>query len=131
MIFGTGATLALATTGATALTQRLRKIGSSEQTLGKEQSSALATTDFHEYDPHDLAEPGSITGEAEFDPTKDLPALGTPETATLTLAGGGTYAGTGFLTKVEIPENAINSPCIASFQFDYDGKTGPAFTKKA
>jgi len=128
---GNGATLALATTGAIG---NIRNIGEVARELGKLEDSHLGTTSNKTYIPDDLAEPGEIEVEVEFDASIELPGVGTVETVTITypiITDGNTaanHAGTGFLTRVPTPLLANGQLQVVRVKIAFDGKTGPTFT---
>jgi hypothetical protein len=128
---GNGATLALSVTGSVG---NIRNIGEIAEELGKLEDSHLATTDKKTYIPDDLAEPGEVEFEVEFDANISLPSTGVVETCTITYpvkptgATAASHVGTGFLTRVPTPQLANGQIQVARMRFAFDGKTGPAFT---
>jgi len=131
---GNGASLALGTTGAIG---NIRNIGQIASELGKLEDSHLGTTGNKTYIPDDLAEPGEMEVEVEFDRiTAGLPTVGTVETATITYpiyTAGNTaanHAGTGFISRVTTPRLANGEIQVMNIRFSFDGKTGPTFTKE-
>jgi len=129
---GNSATLVLGTTGAVG---NVRSIGEISQDLEKLETSYLATSTFKTYMPSDLAEPGEVEFEVEFDTSIDLPACGVVETITITypMRTGETvaanHAGTGFILKVTMPSLENGAIQVAKVLVAFDGETGPAFTK--
>ena len=61
---GLGATASFATLG---LSLKIVSMDIGEQTLPNVNVSTLASTNFEEYIPGDLAEPGTVTFECQFD----------------------------------------------------------------
>ncbi len=127
---GNSATIALSDTGAVG---NIRNIGEIAQELGKLESSHLETEDFKTYIPDDLTEPGEVEFEVEFDGSIDLPPCGVVETCTITYptigeGAAASHAGTGFLTRVSLPQLANGQIQVARLRFAFDGETGPAFS---
>lgn len=124
--------------GTSAVSASWTKINPGQQSLGELESSHLGTTAKKTYEPDDLSEPGECEVECWFDATKDMPALGVPETVTITLpkevpasTAAATYAGTAFIKAVGLPENVLGILKKQTIKVKWDGKTGPAFTKEA
>jgi len=132
---GLGAT-AVFTTQTLAL--KIVSIDIGEETLPTVNTSTLASTAFESYIPGDLAEPGTVTLECQFDNSVAQVTLGTVDTLTITLplsAGGataGNWVGTGFITSYKpqaFTKNELQMHTI-TFQFDGNG-TDPTFTPQA
>ena len=106
---GNQGTITFATSGFTA---NFRVIGSVEQTRPKLSVSHLGSTDFDEYCPGDLVDPGELEVEYEFDDTAALPDIleQVPELITVTLptqpgnTSGATFVDKGFILKRSTPE---------------------------
>jgi hypothetical protein len=128
---GNGATLVLSVTGAVG---NIRNIGEIAEELGKLEDSHLGTVDKKTYIPDDLAEPGEVEFEVEFNANTALPSTGVIETCTITYpvrpsgATAASHAGTGFLTRVPTPQLANGQIQVTRMRFAFNGKTGPAFT---
>lgn len=124
---GHGATLTLATTGSVG---NIRSISSPSFSRGKVDITHLGTTNFMEYVPEDLDDPGEISAEIVFDaetPTS-LPSRGTVETVTITFPIGAstnttaaTLSGTGFITEFKVPDLSTNEVQIANITIAFDG----------
>lgn len=133
---GLGATLTLGTTGSVGA---IRSITSPEFVLEKIDKSVLGTTDFMEYHPGDLSDPGEITAEILFDAEgDDVPSRGVAETVTITWpihtsgnTTNATLAGTGFITQFKLPDFQINELQVATITIAFDGDTDPAFTAES
>lgn len=131
--YDTGHGASFATSSST-LNGRPRAIRTSNSGIQKVSSEALDTTDFMTYKPGDLAEPEEITFPFLFDSEGVYPAKGAAETGTLTwpLASGqttaATYAGSGFIMDVKLPDFEINTIQEGELTFAFDGETGPTFT---
>lgn len=127
---GNSATVTFGTTGFTA---RYTGIGQTEQTIPDINKSALATTEFEEYMPGDLTEPGEFECEFQYDPNL-RPSVGTVETITITypvpagLTNGATMSGTGYIKKRVLPELKNNTLMLGKLGVKWDGVTGPTFT---
>ena len=102
-------------------------------------ASHLGTTGDMEKEPGDLRDHDAWSFTYFADPTdsdKFTPPVGTKDTLTITypsqLAGAdATYAGTGFVTSATPPSLANNGLMQGTFEFQFDGKTGPTFTEEA
>lgn len=127
---GNGATVAFGTTGFTA---RYTGLGQIEQEVPDINKSALITTEFEEYMPGDLAEPGEFECEFQYDPNEQ-PTLRTVETITVTypvpagLTNGATLSGSGYVKKRRLPELKNNQLMLGALTVKWDGVTGPTFT---
>lgn len=126
--------------GTSALAFPLTKIGEWQTTRGKLESSSLATTDFKEYEPDDLSEPGEVDVEGHFQGGTAIEGKikSAAETITITYpktdatsTAAANLAGTGFLTMIGLPELVNGSLMKAKFKIAFDGKTGPAYTAQA
>lgn len=132
---GNGATVAFTTGSFTAAIISVEPGGKSRETL---DASGLATTGDAEMEPGDLWRHEPWTVNYFVDPTaaaKTEPPLA-KDTLTVTLpsqTGGtdATYAGTGFVINVQPPTLENDNLMRGSFQFQFDGKTGPTFTAEA
>jgi hypothetical protein len=130
-ITGNGATLALTTLG---FVGNWTRIGEWSAELPGLPASHLATTGFEEFIQADLATPGEIELEVQFNPQKALPAQTTVDTLTVTFpksdstSTAANLAGTGWLTKIGTPQMVNNEVAIQKFTFKFDGKTGPTYT---
>lgn len=133
---GQGATLTLATTGSVGT---IRSLTLPDITIDTLEDSDLSTTGFKTYVKTDLAEPGTIQAEILWDATSNsLPTLGTPETVTVTFpihtssnTTNATFAGTGFISGIKMPDMQIGELQVATLTIQLDGKTDPAFTAEA
>jgi|SRR6056297_485492 len=133
---GHGATLTLATTGAVGA---IRSMTLPEIVMEKIETTVLGTTDFMEYMPGDLSDPGELTATILFDAEDDdLPSRGVAETVTVTFpvhtsgnTTNATLAGTGFITSVKMPDMATNELQVMELTIAFDGLTGPAFTAES
>jgi hypothetical protein len=133
---GQGATLTLATTGSIGV---IRSLTLPEITIDTLDDSDLSTTGFKTYIKTDLAEPGTLQAEILWDATtNDLPTLGTAETVTVTFpihtsgnTTNATFAGTGFISSIKMPDMQMGELQVATLTVQLDGKTDPAFTAEA
>ena len=127
---GNQATIALGTTGAVG---NVRNVSELAMELGKLESSHLGTEDYKTFIPDDLTDPGEVEFEVEFDGSIDLPPCGIVETCTITYptineGAAASHAGTGFLTRVGLPQLANGQIQVSRLRFAFDGETGPAFS---
>jgi hypothetical protein len=121
---GTGTTIVFGTSG---ITSRFRQIAGLAREIEALDDTSLASVAFMEKVPADLADSDPIECEIYWDSTTEtLPSLGVAETITITLPGGATITGSGFITRCESPTLTPNERQIANLTFVYDGKTGPA-----
>lgn len=130
---GNGATFVAGTTAVTLAVQKI-KIGKYE--IDALDVSLLATTDFSLVIASDLKKPVTVTLEGVFSTSVNAPVLGSaPETGTVTFpqrtgeSAAATLAGTGFWKSWEIGELANGTIQTVTAEFQFDGDTGPAFTK--
>jgi hypothetical protein len=83
----------------------------------------LGTVDWKTFIPADLADPGEISGECEFDPQALPPILGDP--ATLTIVWGNEeedqYATTAFMKAFSVTGGSTGERMKASFTFRASG----------
>lgn len=137
---GNGATLTQTGTDAAVLnfftTVQVKRIEFPEESVEKLDSSHLGTTTYRSYIPADLSDPPSLTVSCIFDTSVDLPSAGADMgTVTVTYplrtgeVGAATYAGTGYLGAITRPTVANGEIMEVSLRVDFDGETGPAFTK--
>jgi len=125
-ITGKGATVAF-----TSLAEvgNLLSVGNLAQTLEKLDISHLGTTDYKEYRPGDLGEPGELSLKCQFDTKQDLPTLGDDDELTITLplqeAGNteATLVVSGWFSQVSTPETGVNKVCEVEFKFQTDQVT--------
>lgn len=129
-MLGNGATFTLSSGSV----GRVISLDPPEETIVDVPDDALDTTDYHEYVPGKVAEPGAVSGVAAF-AADALPALGgTPVTGTITypVAPGdtnpATFAGTGYFSSRKVGELMLDTRILVNFTFRFDGKTGPAYT---
>ncbi|QDV56515.1 hypothetical protein [Rosistilla oblonga] len=135
MATGNGSTVTFATSGFTA---RFEEIGEVKQTRGKIKDSDLASEDFHEYLPEDLAEPGEREFKIFWEGDNAPPSINSAaELVTVTHkleAGQATAAkfiGSAFITDLTVdPKHANNETKQGTLKIQYDNKsTAPAFTE--
>jgi hypothetical protein len=138
---GNGATLTLALfDGTTAITAALDVINitPSAITAAKVDASTLATTGHRESIPGDLADSGDNTATFKWMTGADQPQLPSAAgtcTITFPLRSGETtpaaHTGSGFLTSFTPPalENGVLQ--VGTLAWQWDGDTGPSFTKSA
>jgi hypothetical protein len=123
-ITGNGTTFAL-TTAVGQVTQ-VTKISGLETMLGEFSTSVLATTGFAERKKQDLADPGKLTIECFHIGSETT--LGSTGTATVTFPSAGSFTGTGWISKVKLPDAENGAALKGSFEWTFDGVTGPTIT---
>lgn len=130
---GAGATAALSTTTAVGLVEAVEPGGASIEGL---EINTLASTGYTKMRPADLKSADTVTVEVYYE-TKGVnleAAIGVVQTLTITWpnrptqTGSHILAGTGFITQVNYPRLEINTIQRATFEFQFDGGTGPALT---
>lgn len=130
---GHGATLTLSTS---ALVLNWTGIDAGEETIPEVNRTHLGTTDYQEYMPGDLKEPGEITIPFQWDNEAEL-NIGVVENITITwpLADGqvdqATQAGTGFIKRLKRPNFQTNQIQDGEITIKWDGLTGPIYTPGA
>ncbi len=131
---GNGATITFGTSGFTA---NFTLLGEVNQEIEKLDISHLGSSEYKQYMPADLAEPGEFNAEFQFDAAEDLPSLGVVETITVTYPklvvtnDPATMSGTGYISKRSTPQLKNNEVQVAKVTVQFDGATGPAFTPEA
>jgi hypothetical protein len=135
---GNGATLTLALfSGTTAITASLDPISITPAaiTVGKVESSTLATVGHKEYIPDDLSDSGENTATFKYITTgakPSLPSAAGTFTITLPLRTGettaGTITGTGFVTGFTPPTLENGQLQVGTLAWAWDGDTGPTVT---
>jgi len=132
---GLGATASFASLG---LSLKIVSMDIGNQTLPNVNVSTLASTNFEEYIPGDLAEPGTVTFVCQFDNAQSQVITGTVDTLTVTLplsSGGttaGTWVGTGYINDVKAQNFVKNELQMQEIIWQFDGGansgTEPTFT---
>lgn len=115
----------------------ITKITMPELAIEDLESSCLSSTNFKEYVPSDLTEPGEVTIEYLVDATvQQLIARGAEEVLTVTwpiMTSGNTTNATfiadGYVSKVKLPDFANGELQTGSLTFKLNGAdTEPAYT---
>jgi len=131
MAIGTGNASTIAF-GTSSFSANVTSIGGTEQTVPSVNTSHLGTTTQETYIKGDLTEPGEFEIEFQWDPafTTFPPISAVAETITITFqtTGGGTLAGTGFMTAVTGPTAANNELLMGSATIKWDGQTDVAYS---
>ncbi len=110
-----------------------------EETIEDVPDDHLGVQDYHELIPALVAKLGKarLTCIADLDTlagTTNAPALGKVVTGTLTFnkqtgqTNGATYIGTGYLSRRKVGELVTDTRVIVEYEWQFDGKTGPAYT---
>lgn len=131
---GQGATVTFATS---TLALAVTKIKIGEITIDMLDVSTLATTDYMESIASDLKKAPEVELEFVFVATATAPVVGgAAETMTVTLpmlTGGATaanLAGTAQFTSFKIPDLELGKIQTGSCKWQYNGDTGPTYTKQ-
>ncbi len=141
-MYGNGATFTVTGTNATVGT--IISIDPPEESVDDISDDYLGVIDQHEMLPGLVVHQGKMRITAIFNPdtvaANDvasphvLPALGIVSTGTLTFRArtgqttGATLIGTGYLSKRKVSELATDQRVTIEFDWQFDGKTGPAYT---
>lgn len=141
-LLGNGSTFTVTGTGATVAT--IISIDPPEETVDDIVDDYLGVVAYHEMIPGIVAHLGKmrITSIVDIDviAANDvavppvLPAIGIVTTGTLTFrpqtgqSAGATLIGTGYLSKRKISELATDQRVTVEYDWQFDGKTGPAYT---
>jgi len=141
-MYGNGATFTVTGTNATVGT--IISIDPAEESVDDIVDDYLGVVDQHEMIPGLVVHQGKMRITAIFNPdtiaANDvasphvLPALGIVTTGTLTSRArpgqtpGATLIGTGYLSKRKVSELATDQRVTIEFDWQFDGKTGPAYT---
>lgn len=130
---GVGATLVLS--GASTFSGSWKSISGFRQTVDTLDDTALSSNDYYEFVPDDLLKIDPITVELYGNVKETAPVVGAVPTVTITfpLQSGQTVAatltGTAIITEFSQPELAIGQRLMSTLGLQFDGKTGPTFTK--
>lgn len=130
---GIGATLVLS--GGSTFSARWKSIGGFNQSVGALDDTALDSTDYKEMVADDLAEIEPISVEFFAALGTTPPAVGTVCTATITMPKqpgqntAATLTGSAIITRLQQPELSVGSRLMATIELQFDGKTGPVWTK--
>lgn len=134
---GNGATFTLTTQTAVA-SLKVQKISIGELSLDMLDVSHLGTSTIQERVASDLQKPGDIVLDVIWSgyatavtisgavdtATVTFPVVGTQTTTT-----GATYVGSGYITKIKLPELANGVVQVGQLTFSPDGDTGPTYTR--
>jgi len=123
-ITGNGTTFAVTT--ATSQVTFVKKISGLETMLGEFSTSVLATTGFAERKKLDLADPGKVNIECFHIGSETT--LGSTGTATITYPGAGSLTGTGWISKLKMPDAENGTALSTNIEWTFDGLTGPTIT---
>ncbi len=141
-LIGNGTTFTVTGTNATVGT--IISIDPPEESVEAIPDDYLGVIDYHEMIPGLVVHLSSMRITAIFNPDTNaandaasprvLPALGIVTTGTMTFRPrsgqtvGATYIGTGFLSKRKASELATDQRVTNELDWQFDGKTGPAYT---
>jgi len=104
-----------------------------EESIVDVPDDSLATTGEHELIPGKLTAITPMKGVSVFDPDA-VPAKGAVVTGTVTYpvrtgqTVGGTRAGTGYINRRKVTAIENDTRVLVEWDFQWDGKTGPAYT---
>lgn len=131
---GNGTTITFAT-GITA-TLKVRSIDPSEESIGRLDASHLGTTVYRDMIPDDLTDPPEVSLEYVFDTFDPNISVGADLGSTVITwplrAGESTAAnltGTAFVSAVKKPRLENGVVQMGSVRIQFDGVTGPTWTK--
>lgn len=141
-LYGNGATFTV--TGTSASVGTIISIDPAEVTVDDIPDDYLGVTAYHEFMPGLVAHLGKmrITAIIDIDlPAANdvaspavIPAVGIVATGTLTFrpqtgqTAGATEIGTGYLSRRKVTELATDTRVMIEYDWQWDGKTGPAYT---
>jgi hypothetical protein len=103
----------------------VKKISGLQDTLGGFEISTLATTAYKEMKKQDLAENPKVTVECYW--IGNAFTLGATGTF-ITWPSAGSIAGSGWVSNIKYPDAANGEAMMGSYEFTFDGITGPAYT---
>jgi hypothetical protein len=136
---GNGATLTLTTQTAVA-SLKIDKISIGEITLDMLDVSVLATSSFAEEIASDLQKAPEVTIDYVWSsPATNIAITGLQDTCTITFPVGptqttttaATFAGTGVVRAVKMPDFANGTVLKGQAKIKFDGDTGPTYTRGA
>lgn len=141
-LYGNGATFTVTGTNATVGT--IISIDPAEETVEDIPDDYLGVTSYHETIPGIVARIGKMTIRAIVDidvlAANDaaspavLPQIGITSTGTLTFrpqtgqTSGATWIGTGYLSRRQVTPLQTDTRVEIEYDWQFDGKTGPAYT---
>jgi len=141
-LYGNGSTFTVTGTNATVAT--IISIDPPEESVVDIPDDYLGVAAYHEMMPGIVASVGKMTIRSIVDidvlaandaaSPQVLPAVGIVSTGTLTFRPqtgqtvGATYIGTGYLSRRKVTELATDTRVEIEYDWQFDGKTGPAYT---
>ena len=117
---------------------KVTKIAIGEITLDMLDVSTLATTGFMEEIASDLKKAPEVTIDYVVSQSAtNIDVTGSVDTATITFpvgsaqttTNGATFAGTGVVTSIKLPDFENGSILTGQAKFKFDGDTGPTYTR--
>ena len=136
---GNGATFTL-TTQTAAASLKIEKISIAEISVDMLDVSTLSTSTVQERIVSDLQKPGDVTLDVIFNQAATAIAItGSVDTATITFPVGpaqttttaATYAFSGYVTKIKLPDLQNGAVMKGQIVLSPDGDTGPTYTRGA
>ena len=136
---GNGATFTL-TTQTAAASLKIEKISIAETSVDMLDVSVLSTATMQERIVSDLQKPGDVTLDVVFNQAATAITIsGAVDTATITFPVGpaqttttaATYAFTGYVTKIKLPDLQNGAVMKGQIVLSPDGDTGPTYTRGA
>jgi hypothetical protein len=125
-----------ATFGTSSLSLAVTEVTIGSQSIDTLNVSLLASTGFEKLIASDLKKIGKCKLKFVFVTQATMPVLGaTPETMTITwpIQTGdnvaANLAGTAFFTDLKLPDGKLGEVMFGECEFQYNGDTGPAYTK--
>lgn len=134
---GNGATFTLTTQTAIA-NYKISKISIGELTYDMLDVSTLSTSGHEERIIADLEKGGDVTLDffhstyataVTVTRAVDTATVTFPAGPSQTTTTGATYTGTGYVTKVKLPDLENNVPQAGQIVFSFNGDTGPTYTR--
>lgn len=129
---GLGATIVFSG-GITSYAGRIYGISAVEDSVELLDDTALDASGYKEFVPDDLAQAGEVTLDVRWDHKIAPPAIGSVGTAVITFAKGtgstaATVTGSAIIRRIQRPAQQIGQRQVGQITFQYDGKTGPAYS---
>jgi len=125
-----------ATFGTSSLSLAITEITIGARTLDMLDVSALASTDFQELIGSDLKKQGKVKLKFVFVASATMPVVGgAAETITISYplftghSTSSTLAGTAQFTDLKLPDGKLGEVMFGECEFQYNGDTGPTYTK--
>jgi len=128
-VYGNGSTFALSSGSVGTIIS----IDPPEESITDIPDDSLGVTEYHELIPGLVSSLGKMTINTIAD-LDSVAALGAVVTGTLTFrpqtgqSSGATYIGTGYISRRKVSALETDVRVMIEYDFQFDGKTGPAYT---